>query len=117
MDDAGLYLLKQQGEGAKLKIQHLLGAGLLAFAPRLMKSLTYIGTVAMFLVGGGIIVHGFAFLAPLAHSLEQVSVASEQLNIVLNLLLPALFSALVGITAGGILLMVHSGIDKLKAKS
>ena len=58
LDDFGLYLLKKPGTPARR-----LGRGLLLAAPRLMRALTVIGTVAMFLVGGGILSHG----VPLVH--------------------------------------------------
>src|SRR5450830_761667 len=58
LDDAGLYLLQLPGESRVRKIQHILGRGILGFAPRMMKSLSVIGTAAMFMVGGGILAHG-----------------------------------------------------------
>lgn len=39
-----------------------IGRGLLAFAPVLMKTLSVVGTVAMFLVGGGIINHAVPWM-------------------------------------------------------
>ena len=57
IDDLGLYLIKQNS-GSKQKIGHLL----LTSAPKLMKCLSIAGTFAMFLVGGGILVHGIQFL-------------------------------------------------------
>lgn len=57
LDDIGLYLLRRKADAPLAKIGFLLGRGLLAFAPRLMKALTVIGTVAMFMVGGGILTH------------------------------------------------------------
>ncbi len=64
MDDLGLYLSKSQGNGALQGVKRSTGRGLLGLAPFLLRSLSIIGTVAMFTVGGGIIVHGF-------HSLEE----------------------------------------------
>src|SRR5450830_669183 len=58
LDDAGLYLLQLPVESRLAKLQHLLGRGILGFAPRIMKSLSVIGNVAMFMVGGGILAHG-----------------------------------------------------------
>ena len=60
LDDLGLRLTR---EGAG-KASALLGRGILAFAPRLMKFLSVAGTAAMFLVGGGILVHGIPALHP-----------------------------------------------------
>ena len=53
LDDAGLYLSKRGGSA-----QRAFGRGLLLAAPMLMKTLSVVGTAAMFLVGGGILVHG-----------------------------------------------------------
>ena len=62
LDDLGLHLNKREGGGAKA-----VGRGLLLFAPWLMKFLSVAGTVAMFLVGGGILTHGIPFL----HHLQE----------------------------------------------
>ena len=56
LDDAGLWLRARQGNGLA-SLQRGLGSAILAFAPRLMKLLGLVGTIAMFLVGGGILAH------------------------------------------------------------
>uniref|UniRef100_UPI0004A47F76 DUF808 domain-containing protein n=1 Tax=Vibrio parahaemolyticus TaxID=670 RepID=UPI0004A47F76 len=54
LDDLGFYLeIRSKGKGWMAKV----GSALVAFAPKLMKLLTIVGTAAMFLVGGGIVVH------------------------------------------------------------
>src|SRR5690606_41716533 len=53
LDDLGLWLSR----GASAAGQAL-GRGILRAAPWLMKALSVAGTAAMFLVGGGILVHG-----------------------------------------------------------
>ena len=62
IDDLGLYLTQRASALAQS-----FGRVLLAFAPWLMKALAVVGTAAMFLVGGGILVHG---LGPLHHLLD-----------------------------------------------
>jgi len=117
MDDAGLYLMNKKGQGAWFEIQKTIGSGLLSFAPKLMKSLTYIGTVAMFLVGGGIIVHGWPALASLDHHLVE---AVAQLGVIgeyASWLLPSLFAGGVGIILGGLLVLIHSVFEQLKIRS
>lgn len=57
IDDAGLLLLRRSDEGVVADAIRGVGRGLLWFAPRLMKTLTVVGTLAMFLVGGGILLH------------------------------------------------------------
>jgi hypothetical protein len=64
LDDAGLWLHGRQGGSAAARTARTLGAGLLRGAPLLMKTLSVVGTAAMFLVGGGILAHG---IAPLHH--------------------------------------------------
>jgi hypothetical protein len=57
LDDLGLYLSRQSSATAIA-----LGQGILRAAPWLMKALSVAGTAAMFLVGGGILVHGLPFM-------------------------------------------------------
>jgi predicted DNA repair protein MutK len=65
LDDVGRQLTLRYARGPL----HLLGLGLLAAAPALMKLLAVAGTAAMFLVGGGILVHGIPWLH---HAVEGV---------------------------------------------
>jgi hypothetical protein len=103
LDDLGLYLSRQAGPGMG-RIQRALGRGILAAAPYLMKSLSVIGTAAMFLVGGGILMHGL----PGAHHVVESTVgAVEALPVVGKILAstaPLLLSALAGVTAGALVL-------------
>jgi predicted DNA repair protein MutK len=72
IDDAGLFLSRQSGDGGWGNFQRALGRGLLIAAPWLMRALSVAGTAAMFLVGGGILVHGLPFLH---HLLEGMPLA------------------------------------------
>jgi len=116
MDDAGLHLMNKKGQGTWLKIQNITGSGLLSFAPKLMKSLTYIGTVAMFLVGGGIMVHGLPALTSLDHHLVEAIAQLSAIGEYVSWLLPSLFAGIVGIVLGGFLVLMHSVFDQLKAR-
>jgi hypothetical protein len=62
LDDLGLHLA-----GGRGRVSRAIGRGILAAAPRLMKALGIAGTVAMFLVGGSILLHGL----PLLHGAVQ----------------------------------------------
>lgn len=53
LDDLGEHLVQKGGGVAGL------GKAILAFAPKLMHAISWIGTVAMLLVGGQILMHGF----------------------------------------------------------
>jgi predicted DNA repair protein MutK len=104
LDDAGLYLANVEGEGALVSAQHWLGARLLDFAPWLMKALGVIGTIAMFMVGGGILLHAI----PAAHHLvEGWAVLVSDLVWVgplLSALTPTLVGMVIGIVAGALVL-------------
>ncbi len=105
MDDLGLYLLTT----SKLGGVQIIGKGLLLAAPKLMKTLTVVGTAAMFLVGGAILVHGLPLVH---HAIEHVAEGLGALNGVASALLEALFGVLAGAVA---LIVVHWG-GKLIAK-
>jgi predicted DNA repair protein MutK len=62
LDDLGLHLSRQPGSGMPGRGLRALGAAILRFAPWLMKGLSIAGTAAMFLVGGGILLHGIPLL-------------------------------------------------------
>jgi predicted DNA repair protein MutK len=104
LDDAGLYLLNQSKVSAN-KFKELLGKGLLAAAPRLMQFLAFSGTIAMFLVGGGILVHGIGLLR---HA--QINVTRFVQSIAGNtaeILAPLIFDGLAGLLAGLLLVLVY----------
>jgi predicted DNA repair protein MutK len=71
-----------------------------------MKGLSIVGTAAMFMVGGGILVHG---IAPLHHAIEDVAhrvAAVPAIGGVMHAITPTLLDALVGIAAGALVLML-----------
>jgi hypothetical protein len=98
-DDWGLALVEGAGADAWGRFCRVLGRGILAAAPRVMRGLSVVGMIAMFLVGGGILVHGLPFLH---HLLEQVGQGIEGL---LDLLVTALFNGVAGLLAGAIVLI------------
>lgn len=121
LDDAGLYLLnnaiaKEKVNGTDLtsKLQAMIGKGLLRFAPYLMKTLSIVGTAAMFLVGGGILIHGVPFIHHLQELLIQGVTTLPGSDILLTIS-PALFSALVGILAGAVVLLAITTMSRMKS--
>jgi uncharacterized protein len=110
LDDAGLYLVNQaQRSGSKLKAY--LGRGLLAAAPRLMQFLAVAGTIAMFLVGGGILVHGVSFLHHLR--LEVTSYALTLTGSIGEIVAALIFDGGLGVLAGLVVIFIHMAYLKL----
>jgi hypothetical protein len=99
LDDAGLYLSQRPARWARV-----LGRRILAAAPVLMKSLAIIGTAAMFLVGGGILVHGVPGTHDWIHTATQAADALPAIGGTLAMLIPFLIDALAGIVAGALIL-------------
>jgi predicted DNA repair protein MutK len=108
LDDVGLHLMEKQGEGSWRGFQRWFGGRLLAFAPRLMKALSVVGTAAMFMVGGGIIVHGFHTLDVHIKQLAAQASSMDMVGPLLGALTPTLLSVVVGLVAGGLLVGVAS---------
>jgi hypothetical protein len=113
LDDAGLHLSKREGEGAWASFVRGFGRRLVAFAPWLMKALSVVGTVAMFMVGGGILVHGFHLLDEWIAALTANVAAMATPGPLLAAVMPTLLSMLVGLVAGAVALAVISGWRRL----
>jgi len=106
LDDAGLWLSARNGDGGGRRLQRSLGSMILAAAPWLMKALAVVGTAAMFLVGGGILVHGLPFLHQRVHGLEHEVETIPAIGDIAAGMVPALSNAVVGLLAGFIVLVV-----------
>jgi predicted DNA repair protein MutK len=112
LDDAGLYLSKLQGGGLRAA-RRSLGRFLLWLAPYLMKTLSIAGTVAMFLVGGSIIVHGIPYLHHLGQHWSEAASAVAGIGGALAFTVPLLVEGFVGIVAGAVVLGAVLLIKKL----
>ncbi|WP_373508648.1 DUF808 domain-containing protein [Thiocapsa sp.] len=104
MDDTGYYLQQRMGEDLGTRLARRLGTLLLAAAPRLMRILAVVGTAAMFLVGGGILVHGLPGTHDILHLLTHGAAEVPMIGPILEALTTPLFNALVGVLAGAIIL-------------
>jgi hypothetical protein len=102
LDDLGLYLARQSQAW-----KAALGRGILRLAPWLMKALSVVGTAAMFLVGGGILLHG---LPVLAHAVEAFAAPLGGWASVVN----ALAGAALGMLAGAVVVGVLAGARRLR---
>ena len=106
LDDAGLYLSRLEGSGAFRGLQRSLGRGILLAAPWLMKGLSVAGTIAMFLVGGGILVHGVKPLQQAIEGWAQSAASVAGIGPVLGPVLPVLMDAMAGLAAGAMVLLL-----------
>ncbi|MDE3142397.1 MAG: DUF808 domain-containing protein [Pseudomonadota bacterium] len=92
LDDLGLHLQQRASRAAQTA-----GRAILAAAPWLMRTLSVVGTLAMFLVGGGIIAHG---VPALHHASAMLAAVSDPFG----WLTPLLFDAALGVIVGGVVL-------------
>jgi hypothetical protein len=106
LDDLGYWLADKRSQLAKG-----MGKALLVLAPWLMKFLSVVGTLAMFLVGGGILVHG---IPALHHAIEQWA---GKLGGVIHLLAPTLINLALGFIVGAIVLLAVNGINRLRGSA
>ncbi|MEY4956507.1 MAG: hypothetical protein RL409_764, partial [Gemmatimonadota bacterium] len=100
LDDLGLALHRQKDATARA-----VGAFILRAAPLLMKSLSVLGTAAMFTVGGSIMVHG---VPAIEHVVEGVAHALTERSAVLAFIATTVIDALVGIVCGAIAVMLFT---------
>ncbi len=105
LDDAGLYLSQK----ANALAQNV-GQAILWLAPWMMKTLSVLGTIAMFLVGGGILTHGI----PAVY--EAIHHVAGMLSSVPEVLVTTLGDGVFGLLAGGLLVAVITPILKLWQK-
>jgi uncharacterized protein len=99
LDDLGLYLLQKSSKTARA-----FGHSIMWFAPKLMKTLAIVGTAAMFMVGGGILVHGWPWLH---HAVEGMVANWGWMKVVGA----TLVDALAGIAAGAICVAVWTFVQ------
>jgi len=103
LDDLGLHLQRSDSS-----LRRAIGSSLLQAAPWLMKTLSVVGTAAMFMVGGGILLHGWPALA---HGVEGVTVGWGSFW---GGFLNTAVGAGVGVIAGAAVLAVVTGVQRLR---
>lgn len=99
MDDVGLYL-QQRGGAVKAAV----GRGLLAAAPVMMKTLSVVGTAAMFLVGGGIVLHGLPGAHDVVHGMAHAAGTVPGIGGLLEAITPTLLDGVGGVIVGAVTL-------------
>ena len=104
IDDLGLHMMEKDDD-----FTQKVGKVLFAAAPKLMKFLSIAGTLAMFLVGGGILVHGINFLH---HEVEDIA----HLTGVFESFTTALLNGVIGFIIGAAIVALFTVINKIRHK-
>lgn len=114
IDDIGLHLTRQDSDTARR-----IGAFLLRFVPKLLTTLSVVGTIAMLWVGGGIIVHGtheigFDLFYNIAHGIEYaVKGTVNAFSGVLGWITYAAISGLIGLAIGAAIAFLLHHVFKI----
>jgi predicted DNA repair protein MutK len=108
LDDIGLHMAARRNPGARA-----FGAALVRVVPRILTALSGIGTAAMLWVGGGILLHGLEEMhvaEAIPHAFHElahaIAVRTGPLSGVVEWVLGAIESALVGLVVGGAIVAV-----------
>ncbi len=109
LDDLGVQLLRAAGDNPAAASSRAFGAFILRAAPWLMRTLSVVGTAAMFLVGGSIVAHGVPVIEHAVATLEHGAGG-------LGWLVKLLADALVGIVAGGLVVGLLALAKRLRGK-
>jgi predicted DNA repair protein MutK len=116
LDDLGLHLMLKKGASLYRQIQRKVGEKILAFAPILMRTLSVVGTAAMFMVGGSIIGHGTPalhhFSEHLAHTMQGVAYIGGLLTVIS----PIVVDAIIGLIVGAICVALFEMVNKILPK-
>ena len=107
LDDVGLLLSRRSGDWPWRRAERSLGRGILVAAPYLMRALTIVGTIAMFLVGGGILTHGIPVLH---HAIEAFAMA---LGSPLGIVAPTLIDGVIGVIVGALVVAAVAAIKRV----
>ncbi|TCS39793.1 DUF808 domain-containing protein [Reinekea marinisedimentorum] len=111
IDDLGLHLFNAENASA---LKKKTGLALINAAPKLMKFLSIAGTIAMFMVGGGILVHGFSGLHHAVEQMEEIVAHGSAAISWSAHLIGSLSSALFGLFAGCVLVLIAELAQKVR---
>ncbi len=113
LDDAGLALIQSSSRQGWGKFTLYLGSLIVTLAPWLMKSLSVIGTLAMFLVGGGILFHHFPLLQHIIYPVLDTLAATSSFGPILSTLSALGFELLTGLVIGALTVALASVVRSL----
>ncbi|MTC61255.1 DUF808 family protein [Providencia rustigianii] len=103
LDDLGFYLQKKASA-----ILRKFGNGLIYATPYLMKTLSVVGTAAMFMVGGGILTHGISYPHSWIEKVAEMSAMTPAIGAILQFLTPSILNLVFGLVIGLIIVLIFS---------
>ena len=116
LDDLGLHLMLKKGKSFYRQLQRKIGERILAFAPYLMRTLSVVGTAAMFMVGGSIIGHGVPVLHHFSENIAEVMRHLPVVGGVMAIITPVIVDGIIGLIVGAICVAVYEIVKKLLPK-
>lgn len=116
LDDMGLALLKSDSPSVFGRWKRGLGRLMVAGAPKLLKLLSVLGTIAMFTVGGGIIVHGITPLGDALHHFAEHVAELTHLGRVMEFSVSTLVNIAIGLASGGVALAIVEGVKRVSGR-
>ena len=116
IDDGGLLLIQDKSATQQGKVKRAVGYFMIGFAPKLMRFLTVVGTIAMWLVGGSLITHGIPTFHYIIESTTQYMANIPILSNILMLITPLLINLIVGFILGALLVFISLTLGKLSLK-
>ncbi len=114
LDDGGLYLSRKRGQGIIARSLRVLGFFVIRATPKMMQGLSIAGTVAMFLVGGNIVIHGIPGASNVVEEIIHGITITPGLDRPLGALLPLAFEGLFGLLTGAVTLVFLTNIRRLR---
>jgi hypothetical protein len=106
LDDFGLWLIRRARTSFLNKILIGIGHSVLSMAPYFMKTLSIIGTIAMFIVGGGILIHGIPHLHELLDHAINFAESFTTGGKFLSAITPMIINIIIGFCLGGIVFLI-----------
>jgi uncharacterized protein len=116
LDDLGLHLMQKKGQNTVRNMQRALGQKLLSATPYLMRTLSVLGTAAMFLVGGSIISHGVPYLHHLNDNIADLLAKVPNIGSFITLISPIILNAVLGLLIGALTVGIFTGVNKIVRK-
>lgn len=112
LDDAGAHLCRTGGP-----LLSAIGRNVVRSAPYLMKGLSIVGTLAMFLVGGGILTHGVAVVHHGIEALADKAHSIPGIGAIVDAVLPTLLNIGAGVVAGALAFAVVALVRRARQPS